>query len=92
MNDLFLILTILLLVSMAIGLWRVARGPSPADAMLAILLLGTTGAGAAILLGSALEFERAADIALVFALLAAIIGVAFVKRGWPNPDKPTNPS
>jgi hypothetical protein len=30
--------------------------------------------------------ERALDIALVFALLAAVLGVAFVLRGWPDED------
>ena len=30
--------------------------------------------------------DRALDIALVFALLAAVLGVAFVLRGWPDDD------
>jgi hypothetical protein len=37
-----------------------------------------------LVLGKALGLARALDIALVFALLAAVLGVAFVLRGWPE--------
>ena len=31
--------------------------------------------------------QRAVDVALVFALLAAVLGVAFVRRGWFDADE-----
>ena len=34
---------------------------------------------------------RALDIALVFALLAAVLGAAFVLRGWPDDDAQEDP-
>ena len=39
-----------------------------------------------LVLGKGLGMDRALDIALVFALLAAVLGVAFVLRGWPEDD------
>jgi multicomponent Na+:H+ antiporter subunit F len=64
---------------MAAGLFRILRGPTAADSMLAAQLFGTTGVGILLLLaptiGPALN-----DIALVFALLAAVATVGFVTR------------
>ena len=86
MNTPYIILAAALLLTIPIGLIRITRGPTPADTMLAVLLLGTTGTGIALLLGSALNIARAIDVALVFALLAAIIGMAFVLRGYTQID------
>lgn len=80
MSELLLFAALVLLASMAAGLLRVARGPTSADRMLAALLLGTTGVAILILLSQALALEAAADVALVFAVLAAVVGVAFATR------------
>jgi len=53
---------------------------------LAALLFGSTGVALVLVLGQGLGLDRALDIALVFALLAAVLGVAFVLRGWPDDD------
>jgi multicomponent Na+:H+ antiporter subunit F len=71
-----------LVLNVVAGLVRVARGPSPADRMLATQLFGTTGVAVLLLLAQATGDEALRDIALVFALLAVVIAVAFVKRGW----------
>ena len=84
MHTSFLVLTVLLLASIAIGLFRVSRGPTPTDAMLAVLLIGTTGTAISMLLAQALGIPGALDVALTFAVLAAVIGVAFVRSGWPG--------
>jgi multicomponent Na+:H+ antiporter subunit F len=72
-----------LLLNVTFGLVRVARGPTAADRMLAAQLFGTTGVAILLVLGSALQLRALRDVALVFALLAAVLTVAFVKRGWP---------
>lgn len=77
-------LAVLLLGSIAVGLYRVSRGPTPTDAMLAALLIGTTGTAIALLLGVILSLPRALDVALTLSVLAAVIGVAFVRCGWPG--------
>jgi multicomponent Na+:H+ antiporter subunit F len=75
-----------LLLNVFVGLVRVARGPSSADRMLAALLFGSTGVAILLLLSSAFDARALRDVALVFALLAAVITVAFVRRGWTPPS------
>lgn len=70
-----------LLLNLAAGLWRIVRGPTAADSMLAAQLFGTTGVGVLLLLAEAADLPALRDIALVFALLAALAAIAFVKRG-----------
>jgi multicomponent Na+:H+ antiporter subunit F len=71
-----------LLLTVVAGLVRVARGPAPADRMLAAQLFGTTGVAILLLLSAALDSPPLRDAALVFAILAAVVAVTFVKRGW----------
>jgi multicomponent Na+:H+ antiporter subunit F len=71
-----------LVLNVGAGLVRVARGPSPADRMLAGQLFGTTGVAVLVLLSEATELPALLDVALTFVLLAAVVSVAFVKRGW----------
>ena len=71
-----------LLLTLVAGLWRVLRGPTPADRMLAAQLFGTTAVASLLLLAQAFGRPHLRDVALVFALLAAVTAVAFVKRAW----------
>ncbi len=77
-----LILAVFLLVNLLVALLRVARGPTPADRLLAALLFGTTGVAILLLLAYATGSAALLDVALVFALLAAITGTAFARRAW----------
>jgi multicomponent Na+:H+ antiporter subunit F len=72
----------ILMLSIIAGLIRVERGPNPADRMLAAQLFGTTGVAILLLLAEAMGIPALRDVALVFALLAAMAAVAFVKRAW----------
>ncbi|OYX28042.1 MAG: pH regulation protein F [Hydrogenophilales bacterium 32-62-9] len=82
MTHLYLILAVFLLVNLMAALWRVVRGPMPADRLLAALLFGTTGVAVLLLLAYAGGGPTLVDVALVFALLAVITGAAFVRRVW----------
>lgn len=64
------------------GLARVERGPTPADRMLAAQLFGTGGVAILLLLSEGIGVPALRDVGLVFALLAAMAAVAFVKRAW----------
>ncbi|MBM4181676.1 MAG: pH regulation protein F [Betaproteobacteria bacterium] len=77
-------LALFLLVNLLAALIRAARGPTPADRMLAALLFGTTGVGVLLLMAHSREAVAMplVDTALVLALLAAIAGVAFARRAW----------
>ncbi len=68
------------LVTVALGLIRILRGPDDADRMLATQLLGTGGVAALLLVGAATRASALGDLALVLALLAAFAAVAFVAR------------
>lgn len=80
MTSLYLFFALLLLLSIVLGLVRVVRGPTAADRMLAAQLFGTTGVAVVLLLGRAFAVPAYWDVALVFALLAGVTGIAFVRR------------
>lgn len=82
METLYLAVAVFLLFNIAAGLVRILRGPTPADRMLAAQLFGTTGVAILLLLAEAQQQPALRDVALVFALLAALATVAFVKRTW----------
>ena len=82
METVYLGLAIFLMLNIAAGLLRILRGPSAADRMLAAQLFGTTGVAILLLLAEAQALPVLRDVALVFALLAALATVAFVKRVW----------
>ncbi len=82
MNVLLLGVATFLLFNLAAGLWRVMRGPTAADRMLAAQLFGTTAVAVLLLLAEGMREAALRDIALVFALLAAVAAVAFVRRVW----------
>lgn len=82
MQHLYLALALFLLLNLVTGMWRVLRGPTAADRMLAAQLFGTTAVAILLLLAEMTEVMALRDVALVFALLAAVTAVAFVRRKW----------
>jgi len=90
MDKVYLGMALLLLLTLVVGLWRVLRGPIPADRMLAAQLFGTTAVACVLLLSQAFERPALRDVALVFALLAAVTAVAFVRRAWLDEERSEN--
>jgi multicomponent Na+:H+ antiporter subunit F len=68
-----------LLLNLVGGLVRILRGPSRADRMLAAQLFGTTGVATLLLLAVATGVPALRNTALVFALLALVNTVVFVR-------------
>ncbi len=86
MNLFYLAAALFLLGTILLGLVRVLRGPGSGDRMLAAQLFGTTGVTILLLLSLALDASALVDVALVFALLAVVAAVAFVRQhGLPEP-------
>jgi len=79
MSTFYFIIAGLLLISVLLGLVRIVKGPTPADRLLAIQLLGTTAVAILVVLAEPMTLPALRDVALVFALLAVIATVAFVK-------------
>lgn len=77
------ILAIALLVSLGGALWRVWRGPSQADRMMAAQLIGTGGV-AVLLVLAALQDWALLVVAFALATLAALAAVGFVKSESPD--------
>jgi len=76
------------LAMVALGLVRILRGPGNADRIMAAQLLGTGGIAALLLLAEPTSEPAAVDVALILALLAAFISVAFVKGAVELKDAP----
>jgi multicomponent Na+:H+ antiporter subunit F len=79
MQTFYIALATFLVVTMAAALVRVFRGPGPPDRLLTAQLFGTTGVAILLLLGEATGQAALRDVALVFALLAVLIVVCFVR-------------
>lgn len=88
MNEFYFAMAIALLLMIVAGLIRILSGPTSGDRMLATQLFGTTGVATVLLLAFANGAPRLIDLALVFALLAAVVGVAFALRGWEECSEP----
>lgn len=69
-----------LLLNLLGGMIRILRGPGDGDRMLAAQLFGTTGVGVLLVLAQATEVGALRNVALVFALLAMVNAVVFVRR------------
>jgi len=67
--------------TVALGLVRGLRGPSDADRIQALQLLGTGGVAALLLGAAATGTPGAVDVALVLALVSALACAAFVASG-----------
>lgn len=87
----YLLASAVLLANAVVSLWRLYRGPTSADRMLAVEFF-TTSALAIILLFSAyFTLPALIDIALLFALLAALGTANFVVRHHPpQREEPDN--
>ena len=65
------------MVTVIVGLWRILRGPTDADRMMAAQLLGSGGIAALLLLTAGMGNSAIVDAALSLSVLAAFASVAF---------------
>jgi multicomponent Na+:H+ antiporter subunit F len=68
----------LILLSVLAGLWRVLRGPTRADRLMCVQLVGTGGIAVLLLLAGASGGAALLDVALLLALVSAFGSVALV--------------
>ncbi|MCP3166738.1 monovalent cation/H+ antiporter complex subunit F [Myxococcus qinghaiensis] len=79
MHELRTGLACFLLLNILAGMVRVIRGPTLTDRFIVAQLFGTTGVGVLVLLAADAGRDALRDVALVFALLAPVTVVAFVR-------------
>jgi len=80
MGELLLIASVTLGLNLALSLLAMLRQPAASDRMLSAQLLGTNGVGLMLLLSLAQDQAALVDAALVLALLAAVVVIAFTRR------------
>jgi multicomponent Na+:H+ antiporter subunit F len=80
MNAFLAAAALILLLTLGAGLIRVLLGPTPSDRLMAGQLMGTTGIAILLLLAPVVRVPALVDVALVFALLAAVAVAAFTRR------------
>jgi multicomponent Na+:H+ antiporter subunit F len=83
MTDFLLAAAGFILLTVAVGLARILRGPENVDRTMAAQLLGTGGIATLLLVAAATGVRGAEDVALGLALLAAFASVAFVTSVTP---------
>lgn len=91
MQLLNLMLGLFLLLTIGGGMWRVRHGPTAADRMLAVQVFGTTTVAILLLLAQAFGNAALRNVAMVFAMLAAVTAVAFVQSAWPDAEIDCDP-
>jgi multicomponent Na+:H+ antiporter subunit F len=73
------IVVLMLLASLAAGLYRVVRGPGTGDRMSGVLLFGSTAVGLVLVSAELLDRPAIADVALVLVVLAAMLAIVLVQ-------------
>jgi len=71
-------MVLFLILNLLAGLWRIYRGPTAADRMLSALLFGSTTVAILLLLAQWQSMPALQVAALIFAMLAGVISIAFV--------------
>jgi multicomponent Na+:H+ antiporter subunit F len=77
MSQILGLATLFLLLNLLAGLWRVARGPTAADRMLAALLFGSTTVAVLLIMAEWMAMPALRSVALLFVMLASIVTIAF---------------
>lgn len=87
MSLMHILFSLILLPAIAVGMIRILRGPTAADRMMTAQLFGTCGVAILLLLSAGMSSPALIDIALVFALLAALATMTFIRRTWQGSRK-----
>jgi multicomponent Na+:H+ antiporter subunit F len=82
MTEIYPVLVVLLLLNIVVGMVRILRGPTAADRMLAAEMFATSAVVIVLLMAVVSDNLALVDVALIFALLAALASVTFVSRAW----------
>ncbi len=79
MDYFFIIVSVFLLLNIALGLFRVWRGPTVADRLLTTQLFGTTGMAILLVLAGYLKELSLLNVAITFNVLAILLVIGLVQ-------------
>jgi len=88
MDTFFSIVLVFLLLNIALGLFRVWRGPTLADRLLTLQLISTVGMAILLVLAGYLEELTFLNVAITINVLAIIV-VIYLFQVWKNKKKQT---
>ncbi len=77
MSTFLAVAALILVATLCGGLVRIVLGPTPFDRLMAAQLMGTTGIATLLVLAEVVHVPALVDVAVIFALLAAVTVVAF---------------
>lgn len=80
MHEVRTAVSVFLLLTVLVGLIRVARGPTLADRILVAQLFGTTGVAVLLLLSADIGMSALRNVALIFAVLAPVTVVTLIRQ------------
>jgi multicomponent Na+:H+ antiporter subunit F len=83
MDGFFIIVIVFLLLNIALGLFRVWRGPTVADRLLTTQLFGRTGMATLLVLAGYLEDLTLLNVAITFNVLTILLVIGLVQL-WKN--------
>jgi multicomponent Na+:H+ antiporter subunit F len=83
MDVFFILVIVFLLLNIALGLFRVWRGPAVADRLLTTQLFGTTGMAILLVLAGYLKNLTLLNVAITFNVLAILLVISLVQV-WKN--------
>jgi multicomponent Na+:H+ antiporter subunit F len=76
MDVIFIVIIVFLLLNIALGLFRVWRGPTVADRVLTTQLFGTTGMAILLVLAGYLHELTLLNVAITFNVLAILLVIS----------------
>lgn len=79
MDSIFIIVIVFLLLNIALGLFRVWRGPTVSDRLLTTQLFGTTGMAILLVLAGYLKELTLLNVAITFNVLAILLVICLFK-------------
>lgn len=79
MADFLFSVALVVLATVALGLFRIVCGPAEGDRMMSVQLLGSGGVAVLLLMAVATGTPSMIDVALIVALLATFASIAFVR-------------
>jgi multicomponent Na+:H+ antiporter subunit F len=88
MDVFFTIVIVFLLLNIAMGLFRVWRGPTVADRLLTTQLFGTTGMAILLVLAGYLKDLTLLNVAITFNVLAILLVIGLVQVWKTKKEKP----
>lgn len=90
MSVFFLVIAVFILLTVGAGWLRAVRGPTVADRIMAVQLIGSGGIAVLLLVLAATGAPGVSDVALTLALFSAFLVAAFARTGSSRIDAPSS--